>query len=386
MSARDGIATRSVRIQGGADEHMIAIEAPAGAGFGFQLDALARRYAEAVQSLRLAPSSAVFRRVFLSDAANQAAAVRDSPLGREPGDAVPAVSLVQQPPAEGAKLALLAWHIDDPDGLGQRRHGPGEMLLERNGRGHLWTTGACAGATRAPVPTAAQTEAVFDRLAERLAAGGGSLADNCIRTWIYVRDVDAFYQEMVDARTALFARAGLTRETHYIASTGIAGACAHRYDTVLMDAWSVFGLQPGQVTYLNDFEHLCATHDYQVTFERGTRIAYGDRAHCLISGTASIDVAGQVVHRGDVMRQLDRALENMSALLADGGAGLGDLTHLLTYLRDPADAPWVRAALGERFPGLPVLVLRGAVCRPEWLVEVEGIAVTADRRAGLAPF
>ena len=386
MSVLQGIATSSFRVPGGADEHMIAIEAPAAGGFDFQLDALTQRYAEAVQSLRIAPDSAVFRRVYVSDAANQAAAVRDSPLAREPGDAVPAVSVVQQPPAAGAKLALLAWHLDAPAGAGRRRHGPGEMLLERNGRGHLWTTGACAGATLAPVPTAAQTEAVFDRLSARLTADGGSLAGNCIRTWIYVRDVDTFYQEMVDARTALFARAGLRRDTHYIASTGIAGACAHRYDTVLMDAWSVLGLQPGQVSYLNDFDRLCPTHDYNVTFERGTRVAYGDRAHCLISGTASIDAAGQVVHRGDVARQLDRALENVAALLADGGAGLDDLTHLLVYLRDTADTPWVEAALAERFPALPVLVLRGAVCRPEWLVEVEGIAVTADGRAGLAPF
>ena len=108
MSVSHGIATSSFRLPGGADEHMIAIAAPEAGGFDVQLDALTRRYAEAVQSLRIAPDSAVFRRVYVSDAANQAASVRDSPLAREPGDAVPAVSVVQQPPAAGAKLALLA--------------------------------------------------------------------------------------------------------------------------------------------------------------------------------------------------------------------------------------------------------------------------------------
>ena len=386
MNAADGIATHSFRVPGGAGEHMIAIEAPAEAGFAFQLDALMRRYGEALQSLRIAPDTAVFRRLYLSDAANQAAAVRDLALAREPSGVTPAVSVVQQPPASGAKLALLAWHIDDPAGIGRRSFGPNEMLLERNGRGHLWSTGLCAGATLAPLATAVQTEAVFARLIERLTASAASLAENCVRTWLYVRDVDAFYQEMVDARTALFARAGLTRDTHYIASTGIAGACAHRYDTVLMDAWSILGLQSGQMSYLNAFDALCPTHDYNVTFERGTRIAYGDRAHCLISGTASIDGAGQVVHRGDVTRQLDRALANMAALLADGGATLAALTHLVVYLRDTADTPWITAALAERFPTLPVLVLRAAVCRPDWLVEVEGIAATPARRPGLAPF
>ncbi|MGA3403146.1 MAG: Rid family hydrolase, partial [Acetobacteraceae bacterium] len=134
---------------------------------------------------------------------------------------------------------------------------------------------------------------------------------------------------------------------------------------------------PDQVTYLNDFDHLCATKDYNVTFERGTRIAYADRAHYFISGTASIDNAGHVRHPGDVLRQLDRALQNVEALLRSGGAGLGHMTHLLVYLRDPSDFFRVEASLQERFPDLPLLILRGAVCRPDWLIEVEGIGIAA---------
>jgi enamine deaminase RidA (YjgF/YER057c/UK114 family) len=198
--------------------------------------------------------------------------------------------------------------------------------------------------------------------------------------------VDVFYQGLVDSRTAFFARHGLTRDTHYIASTGIEGTCSHRYDTVLMDAYSVAGLDPAQVSYLNDFDHLCATKDYGVTFERGTRIAYADRAHHFISGTASIDAAGQVVHQGDVRRQLDRALANVAALLRSGGGQIADMTHLLVYLRDPSDEKLIRACLTERFPNLPLLVLRGAVCRPDWLVEVEGIAVTPHDDPALPAF
>ena len=141
-----------------------------------------------------------------------------------------------------------------------------------------------------------------------------------MRTWIYVKDVDFFYQDLVTARTALFEQHGLTRDTHYIASTGIEGACSHRYDTVLMDAYSILGLKPEQVSYLNDFDRLCATKDYDVTFERGTRIAYSDRAHHFISGTASIDATGVVVHPGDVRRQLERTVLNVDSLLRSGGA------------------------------------------------------------------
>jgi enamine deaminase RidA (YjgF/YER057c/UK114 family) len=184
----------------------------------------------------------------------------------------------------------------------------------------------------------------------------------------------------------LFARHGLTRDTHYIASTAIEGAGGGRYEVVTMDAYSVLGLAPAQISYLNDFDRLCPTHDYDVTFERGTRVGYADRAHHFISGTASIDKLGNVVHPGDVLRQLHRTLENVEGLLRSGGAGLADLMHLTVYLRDASDFERVRDCLHERCAGLPTLVVQAPVCRPDWLVEVEGIAVAADDQPGLPGF
>ena len=209
----------------------------------------------------------------------------------------------------------------------------------------------CAAADVGPASAADQTREVFRDLIGALAAQGGTLRDDCVRTWLYIRDVDVFYQDMVKSRAEMFRREGLTGDTHFIASTGIEGACAHHYDLVAMDAYSVLGLAPGQMSYLNDFDHLCATKDYGVTFERATRVAYGDRAHIFMSGTASIDGEGWVVHPGDVLRQLDRALENVDALLADGEAQLADLTHLIVYLRDRGD--YCRGARSPRraFPG-----------------------------------
>jgi enamine deaminase RidA (YjgF/YER057c/UK114 family) len=153
-----------------------------------------------------------------------------------------------------------------------------------------------------------------------------------------------------------------------------------------MDAYSILGLAPGQMSYLNDFDRLCPTRDYGVAFERGTRIAFADRSHHYISGTASIDATGSVVHQGDVLRQLDRAIENVDALLRSGQAGLADMMHLTVYLRDPTDFARVEGSLAERFGGLPRLVVQGAVCRPEWLIEVEGIAAVAETEPALPAF
>lgn len=382
----DGLAVRSFTGASGTCEHYLTIEAPPDRSLSGQIDAIAQRYAAAMQGLRLTPESAVFRRLYLSDAPNQAAVIRQSSLFQEPLDSPVAVSIVQQPPLPAGKVAMLAYHLEAPDPIRKRALGPEHMLVEKAGLAHLWSTRLCAGSAGTPSGTAEQTRVVFDRLLSVLADNGATLADNCVRTWIYVKDVDVFYQDMVAARTDLFEQHGLSRNTHYLASTGIEGSCAHRYDTVLMDAYSILGLAPTQVSYLTAYDRLCDTKDYNVTFERGTRIGYADRAHHFISGTASIDPAGRVVHVGDVERQLGRALGNVEALLASGDACLDDMSHFIVYLRDPSDYPLVEDCFVERFPDVPRLILRGPVCRPEWLVEVEGIALTPQDAPALADF
>ncbi|MHB1677172.1 MAG: Rid family hydrolase [Sulfuriferula sp.] len=383
----DGIASRSFKGTRAGTEHFIAVEAPAHLAFSEQLEILQQRYAQAIKTLTLAPETAVFRRIFLSDVINQAAMIRDSLLVAETADNPVAVSIVQQPPLSGAKIALLAYHIESSGSFIKQRITPKHMLIEKNGLRHLWSTRLCAGACdSSPSAVTAQTRKVFTDLVDTLSDLGGTLRDHCVRTWIYLRNVDVFYQGMVDSRTELFTQQGLTADTHYIASTGIEGACAHRSDLVMMDAYSILGLAPQQMSFLNDFEHLCATKDYNVTFERGTRIAYADRAHHFISGTASIDIAGRVVHPGDVLKQLDLALANVNALLRSGAASLDDIMHLLVYLRDPTDYTSVRQFLATRFPGLPILIVQGAVCRPEWLIEVECVAMLANDEPALPAF
>ena len=384
--AGNGISSRSFHRPGGGTEHYLCVEATGALDLRDQIELIQDRYAAAQEALGLAPETAVFRRLFLSDTINQAARVRESPLARDPPESPVAVSIVQQPPLPGAKIALFAYHVAGGGDFTKRRLSARHVLAERNGLGHLWSTRLCAGAHESTASAAAQTRELFADLVGTLETQGGTLRDHCVRTWVYLKDVDVFYQDMVHSRRQLFAEQGLTGATHFIASTGIEGACAHRHDLVALDAYSILGLLPAQVSYLNDFDRLCPTKDYNVTFERGTRIAYADRAHLFISGTASIDRAGAVVHPGDALRQLDRTIANIEALLRSGAAGLDDLMHLLVYLRDPTDFARVDGYLASRFPGLPRLIVQGAVCRPEWLVEVEGIAVTANDEPRLPSF
>ncbi len=59
-----------------------------------------------------------------------------------------------------------------------------------------------------------------------------------------------------------------TPDTHFIASTGIDGACADIDAKVAMDACAVSGLQPDQVEYLEALEHLSPTRVYGVLAAR----------------------------------------------------------------------------------------------------------------------
>lgn len=381
MHSDSEVSVKTFRGTTGETEHFLYVKAPEGAGFEEQLKAVEDRYAASLKSLGLAPHTAVFRRVFLSDILNQADLVRQSGLFTGA-----AVSLVQQMPLAAGKLSLLAYHIQGQAPLVKQRLSGSHLLVKRNGLGHLWSTCLTAPGPNGGVSAGEQTRAVFGDLVRTLDSSGATLREHCVRTWIYMKDVDLFYQGMVDARRELFARHGLTKDTHYIASTGIEGACGRQFDLVGMDAYSILGLEPRQVSYLNDLDRLCPAGNYKVTFERGTRIAYSDRAHCFISGTACIDKAGEILHPGDVLSQLVRTFENIEALLRSGKASLADLMYLIVYLRDPADFPRIAGYLKDNFPGLPLAVVQGAVCRPGWLVEVEGIAAAKNDAPSLPSF
>ena len=321
MGVAEGISIRSFADAVGGTEYFITVAPPNSLTFADQVAAVEQLYGAALAGLGLAADSSVFRRIFLSDVLNQAGLVRDSALV----DDSTAVSVVQQAPLSGAKLEMLAYHLTSPTPIEKRRLSPRHLLVEKNQHRHLWSTRLCSGDNENQLSPEVQTRDIFNDLINILAKQGATLLDHCVRTWIYLKDVDVFYKGMVDSRRALFKEQGLNGATHFIASTGIEGACAHRWDLVAMDAYSSLDLVRGQMSFLNDFDRLCATKDYNVTFERGTRIAYAERAHHYISGTASIDSHGDVVHPGCVMAQLERALENVEALLRSGQACLDEM-------------------------------------------------------------
>ena len=312
----------------------------------------------------------VMKRYFLSDSANQ------QPLMRhEPGVSL---SLIQQQPLDGSKIAvwlyLQAGTDIRPDG--------DAVATVHNGYTHLWHMGM----THPEGDSAQQTRTILEHYETELGRQGATLAENCVRTWFFVRDVDTQYHGLVVARRENFEREGLTSHTHYIASTGIGGSPADTRALVQLGSLAVLGLHPRQQRYLYAPTHLNPTYEYGVTFERGTAVSYGDRSHIYISGTASINNKGQVMHVGDVVAQTRRMWENVETLLAEAGASFADVMQIIVYLRDTADAKRVTEMFHERFPNIPTVVTLAPVCRPTWLIEMECIAVRPASNPEFRPF
>jgi len=373
-----GAARRFATATGASETHLLLVPDRPGT-FPLHLRRLEVAYEAALKAVGLGPASAVFRRLFASDLANQRDLLRTSPLCRGT-----AVSMVEQPPLPEAKLALHAYHITDPgDPPRAGLSDDGAALWEHQGRTHLAVTGLAQGGEGSSYDQMRAALLRFDRM---LTDRGMTLRDHALRTWIYVAALDTDYQGIVRARREVFTERGLTQDTHYLASTGIAGGAGDPAIRVMLDAIAVKGLVPGQVRHLHALSHLSPTHLYGVTFERGVAVTYGDRTHALLSGTASIDAQGHIVHPGNVIRQLDRTLENMAALLADAGASLEDLTHVVVYLRDGADRSAIARALARDLAEVPWVILRAPVCRPGWLIELEGSAVTPAGNPAFAPF
>ncbi len=123
-------------------------------------------------------------------------------------------------------------------------------------------------------------------------------------------------------------------------------------------------------------------YDYGSAFSRGMRIDLNGLTILLISGTASIDEAGNTVHVGDLRAQLRRTFDNITGLLASEGATWHDIVRTTCYLRDIErdykEFNEERAAF-YREQGLDPLPastgIQAILCRPDLLIEIEAIAM-----------
>ena len=211
-----------------------------------QLEAVMNAYSQLLESLP--GTQAVFKRYFLSDAANQA----DDVILADITDC--AKSIIEQAPLDGTKIALWVYLMTNvqtgigKSGLYEVRHG--------NFR-HLWNASAHNMAANSEY----QTRLLFNEYNMQLIEEGCTLEANCIRTWLFVNDIDLNYGGVVRARNQFFFTQGLTVNTHFIASTGIGGRQMDPNVLTQMDNYAIAGIQKEQIHYLYAPTHLNRTSD-----------------------------------------------------------------------------------------------------------------------------
>lgn len=356
-----------------AEFHAMLHVEPRGEAFMEQFRRICQAEAWLLDSEDAKGAKPVFKRYFLSDATNQ------RPLMGLDDSCT--VSYIQQPPLDGSKLALWIYLqrgtevIPTVDRLRS-------TIVRHNGYEHLWTMGMMIGEGS----SYSQTQNLLEDYEALLEESEMTLEDNCIRTWFYVRDVDTQYKGLVLARWENFAQHGLVPETHYIASTGIGGSPFDPKAIIQLGCYALKGFKPEQQRYLYAASHLNRTAEYGVTFERGTLLQFGDRNHAIISGTASINNKGEVMHEGNVEMQTKRMWENVETLLAEAGMTMDNAAQLVVYLRDASDYEVVSRMFSEKFPSIPTVFTLAPVCRPSWLIEMECFAIRSAKNDDFKDF
>ena len=332
--------------------------------------------------------------VFLRDPADQPECERlmAAHYGAQP----PVTNFVSQPPCCGSALALEAWAIGG-EGVRLEHFGPHALGVSYDSIRYVYCAGLGAADTRRGVY--AETVAALERLRATLTKAGTDF-EHVVRAWFYLGGITQpegetqRYKELNRARTDCYQNIRFYRsvlDPHiphglYPASTGIGMGgtglvlgCL-TLQTERKDAFLLPLENPQQTpAYAYPPKH----SPQSPKFSRAMALVLGSYVTTWISGTASI-VHSASRYLGDVEKQTEQTIDNIERLIAPenfafhgvkgAGAHLHDLAKLRVYLKRREDFPKCKAICKRRFGPVPVIYALADVCRPELLVEIEGVA------------
>ena len=113
------------------------------------------------------------------------------------------------------------------------------------------------------------------------------------------------------------------------------------------------------------------------TYSQAVKVS-GAHTTLFIAGQVAYDAQGKPAHPGDFKAQARAVFQALKAQVEAGGGTLDSVVKLNTYLTDirhRADLVPVREEFfGKKTPA-STLVAVAALAQPEWLIEVEAIAV-----------
>jgi enamine deaminase RidA (YjgF/YER057c/UK114 family) len=198
-----------------------------------------------------------------------------------------------------------------------------------------------------------------------------------VRTWFYLDDLLAWYDEFNAARTKFFENRNVFKGL-VPASTGI-GA---RNPAGAALAAGALAIRPrhGRVR-IDEVESplQCPATQYRSSFSRAVEVAFPDRRMLIISGTASIAADGRSMFTNDVAKQIHLTLDVVEAILRSREMDWKNTTRAVGYFRDIGALPVFEACCRERgISPLPMAPAHATVCRDDLLFEIELDAVSTS--------
>jgi enamine deaminase RidA (YjgF/YER057c/UK114 family) len=332
--------------------------------------------------------------VFLADAADRAECERR--IRTAPNSAESVFHFVVQPPANGARIAVEAWAIGGPDVVVESLS-PNAVRVAYDGLQWLHTAGLEAGVAPAVTPAA---DEVFARNTALLVAAGMDWG-HVVRTWWYLGDITEpgqdgqRYQELNRARaeafrSVRFGHGHAVAKPHvigYPASTGIGMAAGSGLSLATLalktNRRDVRLLPLENPLQTPAYDYAACYSPQSPKFSRAMALLLPDYLTLWISGTASI-INSEVIYPQSIVAQTEQTLDNIAALISPAnfarhgqsraGATLADLAKVRVYVKRAVDVAACRAVCQRRLGNVPAVFVVADVCRPELLVEIEGVA------------
>ncbi len=314
------------------------------------------------------------------------------------GEHLPATSYIPQHPCQGTLVAIEAMAVGGGPGKVEiERHGE-QLVVTRHG-GVTWTH-ISQVLPKVPEPGVyARSIDAFTQMREML-AGVNVRFDQIIRTWLYLGDIvgpegeTQRYKELNRARSDYYENTRFlakhvppgVAETIYPASTGIGTDVRD----VIMSCLALSTKRDDIVArplenplQTSAFDYMASYGPKSPKFSRAMALTTGSCATLFISGTASI-TQSESQHIEDIEAQTNQTLDNIAALISEPnlvrhglpgcGATLRDMALARVYIKCQEDYEKTRKVCEERLGALPIIYTVADVCRPELLVEIEGIA------------
>ncbi len=216
-------------------------------------------------------------------------------------------------------------------------------------------------------PRAEQTKQTLELLDKSLAQSGFALAD-VVRTWFFLDEILAWYEEFNRARTVVYSGIKF-RSGSVPASTGVGGRNTASVALTLA-AWAMQPANPATRAREIASPLQCPALTYGSSFCRAMEIGSASGRNLLVSGTASIAPNGETLWKGNVHKQVDLTMEVLEAILHSRNFTFSDLTRTAAYFKHRSDAQALTDWCVRRdVRSLPIVIARCDICRDDLLFE-----------------